>query len=205
MKKTGITFRTQKLEDLDLIAQFMRQYLIRSGDILLVEAPMGGGKTTFARALAAQYGLQGISSPTFTISNLYQAPGKDLSMVHLDLYRLGSIEEFFDAGLDETLENLKDDRAFAYMEWPDLLWEGRIFTASLRSCATSLRHLQILPHPASGDLVRSYVLDLASWLSDPHFPAGSRKLLSPLLDEPERVGELFPALQALLSLDEVDN
>lgn len=198
-------FRTQALEDLDLIAQWMHQYLIRPGDILLVEAPMGGGKTTFARSLAAQYGLKGVSSPTFTISNLYQAPGTDLSMVHLDLYRLGSIEEFFDAGLDETLGTLEEDRAFAYMEWPDLLWEGRGFTSSLGSCASKVRHLQILPHPASGDLVRSYVLDLASWLSDPHFPAGSRKLLSPLLDEPERVGELFPALQALLSLDEEDN
>lgn len=194
-------FRTQTLEDLDLIAQFMHQYLIRSGDILLVEGPMGGGKTTFARALAAQYGLEGVSSPTFTISNLYQATGTDLSMVHLDLYRLGSIEEFFDAGLDETLENLQDNQAFAYMEWPDLLWEGRSFTSSLGSCAMSLRHLQILPHPTLGDFVRSYVLDLASWLSDPSFPAETRSLLSPLIEEPMRIGELFPAIQPLVWLN----
>lgn len=63
--------------------------LLQGGEVLLLEGPMGAGKTTFVRALAAGLGVfrpDRVSSPTFALCLHHPGP---VALVHLDLHRLG--------------------------------------------------------------------------------------------------------------------
>jgi tRNA threonylcarbamoyladenosine biosynthesis protein TsaE len=75
---------------------------LRAGDVVLLDGPLGAGKTAFARGLAEGLGCDGddVSSPTFTIVQEYR--GK-LSLQHVDLYRLKP-EEVDDLALEDLLE-----------------------------------------------------------------------------------------------------
>ena len=83
--------------------------------ILLLEAPMGAGKTTLIKALCSELGvMQAVSSPTFSLVNSYQdSEGKTL--YHFDLFRLNSLEEALDIGIEEYL----DSGARCMIEWPE--------------------------------------------------------------------------------------
>jgi tRNA threonylcarbamoyladenosine biosynthesis protein TsaE len=82
--------------------------------MVLLTGEVGAGKSTLARAAMRALGVEGaIPSPTFTIGRLYH--GRDgLPVAHLDLYRIGSIEEE-DPGL--LIEYL-DPRGIVFAEWP---------------------------------------------------------------------------------------
>jgi tRNA threonylcarbamoyl adenosine modification protein YjeE len=79
---------------------------------------LGSGKTTFSQGLIQEWlKKQGIipieiQSPTFTLLNYYETP--HISLVHGDLYRLESLSEVHDLGLDELLED-----HILVIEWPD--------------------------------------------------------------------------------------
>jgi tRNA threonylcarbamoyladenosine biosynthesis protein TsaE len=82
------------------------------GDVVLVSGELGSGKTTFVRGACRALGIEGlVTSPTFTIGHVL---GGDPEVVHLDLYRLGSL-----AGEDPALleDYLTADR-IAFVEWP---------------------------------------------------------------------------------------
>ncbi len=85
---------------------------------------LGCGKTTFVKGLARGLGVDKrypVTSPTFTLINEYPAD-KGLRLCHLDLYRLGSVEELFHTGFDELAD---DDRTVIVVEWPALLKSDR--------------------------------------------------------------------------------
>ncbi|MCO6460563.1 MAG: tRNA (adenosine(37)-N6)-threonylcarbamoyltransferase complex ATPase subunit type 1 TsaE [Saprospiraceae bacterium] len=90
--------------------------------VLLLDAPMGAGKTTFVSALAALMGsLITPSSPTFSICNEYSliSPvGPYEKIIHMDLYRLQSTEELLNSGMDDYLY---DPACFVIVEWPELI------------------------------------------------------------------------------------
>ena len=90
---------------------------LRVGDVVLIDGPLGAGKTAFVRGMAE--GLGGdpaeVSSPTFTI--LQQYWGRPM-LYHADLYRL-TPAEVADLGLEET----GLDGVLA-VEWPDR-WTAR--------------------------------------------------------------------------------
>lgn len=94
------------------LAGRLARYL-RPGDVLLLEGDLGAGKTTFTQGLAAAVGVtSGVTSPTFTLMNIYPtAAGFDL--VHVDVYRLERLSEVVDLALPEMLE----DGAVAIVEW----------------------------------------------------------------------------------------
>ena len=71
------------------------------GDAVLLEGPLGAGKTAFARGLAEGLGSDPdlVSSPTFTIVQEY---GGRVRIQHVDLYRLRPVE-VDDLGLDEMI------------------------------------------------------------------------------------------------------
>lgn len=85
---------------------------LRAGDLLLLEGPLGSGKTTFVRGLARGLGIDAdVQSPTFMLVRIY--PGR-LPLAHVDLYRLHNSAELTDLGLDELL-----DEGVVAVEWGD--------------------------------------------------------------------------------------
>lgn len=87
------------------------------GDVVLIEGPLGAGKTAFVRGIAEGLGADpdDVSSPTFTILQQY---GSSPTLYHADLYRLNAAEAA-DLGLEET----GLDGVLA-IEWPER-WTAR--------------------------------------------------------------------------------
>ena len=87
--------------------------------IVLLNGPIGAGKTTFIQGIARGLSIsEDITSPTFALSHHYYS-GK-IPLIHLDLYRLEntfSAKEFFYSEEEEALQN----KAILVIEWPDLV------------------------------------------------------------------------------------
>jgi len=82
--------------------------MLRAGDLVILDGPLGAGKTTLAQGIGEGLGVRGgVTSPTFVIARVH-APdpqrGGKLTMVHADAYRLGSVAEVDDLDLDASLE-----------------------------------------------------------------------------------------------------
>jgi len=58
---------------------------LRAGDLVLVNGPLGAGKTVLAQGIGAGLGITGITSPTFVISRVHKAA---IPLIHVDAYRL---------------------------------------------------------------------------------------------------------------------
>ena len=58
---------------------------MRAGDLILVNGPLGAGKTVLAQGVGAGLGVSGITSPTFVISRVHKAV---VPFIHVDAYRL---------------------------------------------------------------------------------------------------------------------
>jgi tRNA threonylcarbamoyladenosine biosynthesis protein TsaE len=58
---------------------------LRAGDLLLVNGPLGAGKTVLAQGVGAGLGVTGVTSPTFVISRVHKAA---VPFIHVDAYRL---------------------------------------------------------------------------------------------------------------------
>lgn len=89
---------------------------LRGGEVIELVSDLGGGKTAFVKGLAKGLGSKDVvHSPSFTISNQYQAG--DLTLYHFDFYRLaqpGIIQ-------DELTEVINDPKAIVAVEWSDIV------------------------------------------------------------------------------------
>lgn len=77
--------------------------IAQPGTLLVLDGPLGAGKTSFVQGLAQGLGITGIvNSPTFNIVKEYNGR---LPLYHFDLYRLEDGEELWELGLDEYLNS----------------------------------------------------------------------------------------------------
>ena len=109
-------FRIKKIEDWQKVVDEILPQL--QHNIFLLKGNLGAGKTTFTQFLLKKLGSNDeVSSPTYAIVNEYHSPkGK---IFHFDLYRMKNIDEVYDIGMEEYLDN-----AFlCIIEWPEIYEE----------------------------------------------------------------------------------
>jgi tRNA threonylcarbamoyladenosine biosynthesis protein TsaE len=84
-----------------------------AGDLVLLEGPIGSGKTTFVRAVAEVLEVADpVRSPSFTIANIYAGR---VTVQHLDLYRLDGLADEDALALEEYAR----PDAVTLVEWPE--------------------------------------------------------------------------------------
>lgn len=88
---------------------------LEAGDLVVLDGPLGAGKTTFTQGIARGMGVKGrVTSPTFVIAREHSSIGNGPSLVHVDAYRLGDdpLGELDALDLDSALEE-----AVVVAEW----------------------------------------------------------------------------------------
>ena len=81
---------------------------LRAGDLVILAGGLGAGKTTLVQGIGSGLGVAGhVASPTFIIARTHAPTGDGPWLVHVDAYRLSSLEEIdhldLDAGTDESV------------------------------------------------------------------------------------------------------
>ena len=137
----AVTGVVVELPDADAARAYGRALagVLRAGDLVVLTGPLGAGKTTLTQGLGAGLGVRGqVASPTFIIARVHPSLGQGPALVHVDAYRLGSLEELdaldLDAGLEESVtvvewgeglaEVLSDDRLEVVLERPHGAGDG---------------------------------------------------------------------------------
>ena len=86
---------------------------LRAGDLIVLDGPLGAGKTALTQGIAAGLGMTDVTSPTFVIARTHQGA---IPLIHVDAYRLLDSNhrkfEFDDLDLDTNREN-----AITVIEW----------------------------------------------------------------------------------------
>lgn len=95
---------------------------LRAGDLVVLDGPLGAGKTALTRGIAAGLGVVGrVSSPTFVIAREHRAGPKGIGLVHVDAYRLGGGSAPDHGGVLDELDALDLDtdlhHAVVVVEW----------------------------------------------------------------------------------------
>lgn len=107
------------INSLDSINDAAHEFIAQMGDetVYAFYGEMGAGKTTFINALCKELGVEDdtTNSPSFSIINEYRSDTTAELIYHFDLYRLESIEEAFDIGVEDYF----DSGALCFLEWPE--------------------------------------------------------------------------------------
>jgi len=99
------------------LGKSLAQVLI-PGLSLYLRGDLGAGKTCLTRALLHAAGHQGkVRSPTYTLAEPYQLQlaGQTVKLLHFDLYRMSSPDEFIEAGFREEF----NQNTICIVEWPE--------------------------------------------------------------------------------------
>ncbi len=116
------------------------------GELVVLEGPLGIGKTVFARGIAAGLGIDPdqVCSPSYTIVQEYD--GERSRMYHIDLYRIEHGDEIGTLGLDELLET----GAVIVVEWGERLPESyrrHAVTVRLHDIGEAVRRIELNQPP----------------------------------------------------------
>ena len=102
---------------------------LRGGEVILLYGGLGAGKTLLTKGVlnAFDFDIDEVTSPSFTLVNLYKTANFDV--YHIDLWRLDDGDAASAVGLAEILEN---DNAVTIIEWADRLNEMSIPDKAIR-------------------------------------------------------------------------
>lgn len=116
----SVSFFAHNKDDTYKLANKLAETIAGKKACIELVGDVGAGKTTFTQALVGALGSgDTVTSPTFTIENVYQADKNTVH--HFDLYRLQ------EAGLipEEVNEALQDGNSIVIIEWADILDQNR--------------------------------------------------------------------------------
>jgi tRNA threonylcarbamoyladenosine biosynthesis protein TsaE len=119
MTHMAVTLTLPTLDDTAALGRRIAAGL-RAGDALLLEGPLGAGKSALARAILRALlddPALVVPSPTFTLVQTYDAPG--FAVAHFDLWRLDGPAALTELGWDEARDGV------VIVEWPDRLGDLR--------------------------------------------------------------------------------
>lgn len=122
------------------------------GLVVYLHGDLGAGKTALTRALLHAAGYQGnVKSPTYTLAEPYLIflADQTIKVMHFDLYRMTSAEEFLEAGFREEL----NDSNICIVEWPEKA-DGILPAPDMHihlSVAGTGRAVEIQAHTAKGE------------------------------------------------------
>lgn len=118
---------------------------LRGGEIILLSGGLGAGKTLFTKGIlyAIDFDVDEVTSPSFTLVNLYRAK---FDVYHIDFWRLETVEDVAGAvGLGEILE---DESAIVIAEWSERLKEinfpNRIIRVAIEGDGDEARNITVV-------------------------------------------------------------
>ncbi|MDR2682325.1 MAG: tRNA (adenosine(37)-N6)-threonylcarbamoyltransferase complex ATPase subunit type 1 TsaE [Dysgonamonadaceae bacterium] len=110
--------RTIQISSLAALPEAAGEFIAAMGDhtVFAFRGEMGAGKTTFIKAVCEALGVTDvINSPTFAIVNEYRSDTPAGRIYHFDFYRIRSIREAYDIGIEDYLAG----GALCFIEWPE--------------------------------------------------------------------------------------
>ncbi len=112
--RSSVTFLTKTADQTLKLGEKIGNSCI-PGTIISLRGPLGSGKTVIAKGIALALNIEDpITSPTFTIIQEYDG---SIPMIHMDLYRIESFEEFELLGAEELLFSSN----VTIIEWSELI------------------------------------------------------------------------------------
>lgn len=133
----------KKRFDINEIDSVAKEVISALGNYKLVRliGEMGAGKTTLIKSICKQLGVEEeVNSPTFAIVNEYK--GNIADVFHFDFYRVNTLQEAIDLGLDEYLYS----DHYVFMEWPQLVDEylpDEVATITIKETENGLREVEV--------------------------------------------------------------
>ena len=116
MVKTEYISNTEK-DTVQLGKEFAKN--LKPGEIVALSGALGTGKTEFIKGICKHFDVHEIvTSPTFTLINQYDGKldGDEISIYHIDLYRIKEKKELDEIGLDECLAS---ENSIKLIEWAE--------------------------------------------------------------------------------------
>lgn len=116
------------------------------GLVIGLVGDLGTGKTTLVKYIAQKLGFKGqVSSPTFVVRQTYPIPNtRGINLIeHIDLYRLGKLN---DRSFAEVKEWLANKKALVFIEWADFLPDKKVLDVivSLKLISGDTRKIEII-------------------------------------------------------------